>query len=74
MKRYRDTTLNTDENLLSRLVTSDELNFDDGFDGEDAEDMDDELLEEEDLIDIDAEDDIDVDEAGLEEAEMEVVE
>ena len=46
MKRYRETKLSTDENLLSRLSMDDELNFDDGFDF----DLDDEAdLPEEDL-------------------------
>ncbi len=36
MKRYRDTGLSTDANLLSRLAASDEVNFDEGF-GEEQE-------------------------------------
>ena len=73
MKRYRDTRLSTDENLLSRLVTEDELNFDDGFGGETSADPD----EIEDMMDADVDDVIDTDDDGTadeEAVEMEVVE
>lgn len=52
MKRYRTTKLSTDENLLSRLAEEDEINFDDGFEAEEAteeqatETVEEELLEE----------------------------
>ena len=72
MKRYRDTRLSTDENLLSRLAAEDELDFDDGFDDDEPDDI-------EDILDIDAEvdDDIEMDDESVvdeESEEMEVVE
>ena len=59
MKRYRDTRLSTDENLLSRLSMDDEINFDDELeddielvDVDEIDDFDDteEFDEEEDII------------------------
>jgi hypothetical protein len=49
MKRYRDTRLSTDENLLSRLSPEDEFSFDVGA----YEDEDEELAftEDEDITD-----------------------
>ena len=89
MKRYRDTKLSTDENLLSRLAAENEMNFDDDFDyiqddeideTEEIEEIDemtgfddDEASEELELIDDDSEFEDD-DTAELEEQEMEVVE
>ena len=89
MKRYRDTKLSTDENLLSRLAAEDELNFDEdideeeldeklaGMEGEEAAadaDADEEAAAETDA-DSEADDEAD-DEAAAEEeaAELEVVE
>ena len=43
MKRYRNTRLSTDENLLARLTMEDEVNFDDG--SETAEGAEDEIME-----------------------------
>ncbi|MDE7187165.1 MAG: DNA-directed RNA polymerase subunit beta', partial [Lachnospiraceae bacterium] len=87
MKRYRDTRLSTDENLLSRLAAENELRFDDGFvrrprfeatavpDGMDDEeeliDIDTEALEED--LDIEELEDLEVEEEETE-AEMEPVE
>ena len=72
MKRYRDTRLSTDENLLSRLTAEDELDFDDGFDEDESDNI-------EDILDIDTEvdDDIEMDDESVvdeESEEMEVVE
>ena len=74
MKRYRDTRLSTDANLFSRLTAEDELNFDDGFEDELSDDIDDAA----DLADIDdLEDegafDLEEDAAEEETAEAEVV-
>ena len=72
MKRYRDTRLSTDENLLSRLTAEDELDFDDGFDEDESDDIE-EMID----IDIEDDDDIDVDDESIveeETEEMEVVE
>ena len=42
MRRYRDTRLSTDENLLSRLRMDDELEFEDGsYEEEEFENADD---------------------------------
>ncbi len=42
MRRYRDTRLSTDENLLSRLQMEDELEFEDGsYEDEEFENADD---------------------------------
>ena len=76
MRRYRDTKLSTDANLLSRLHTEDEKSY---GDSEEDEDDDLELAEElEDIEDIDDEDfDDSIDEEELEETfdeEMEPVE
>ncbi len=51
MKRYRDTKLSTDENLLSRLQMDDELDFDDGSLEEDADLVELEEIEEFDDVD-----------------------
>ena len=72
MKRYRDTRLSTDENLLRRLTTEDELDFDDGFDEDEPDDIE-EMID----IDIEEDDDIDADDESVveeETEEMEVVE
>ena len=61
MRRYRDTRLSTDENLLSRLRMEDEFEFDDGS-LEDEEDFElpEDMEEIDDIDDIDeAEDEID---------------
>ena len=65
MRRYRDTRLSTDENLLSRLRMDDELSFDDG-----AADEDDDLELTEELEDIEDIGDEDFDD-GIEDEELE---
>jgi DNA-directed RNA polymerase subunit beta' len=63
MKRYRDTRLSTDENLLSRLSPEDEFSFDvDAYEDEDEElaftedeDIADEDIVEEDMVEEDIE-------------------
>ena len=68
MKRYRDTRLSTDENLLSRLAAENELRFDDGFVRRprfEAPEVPDGMDDEEELIDIDTEaleEDLDIEE------------
>ena len=68
MKRYRDTKLSTDENLLNRLSMEDEFSFDDG-----SFDDDEELVIPENLDDYDGLEDIEgldeIDEAVDAEAE-----
>ncbi len=71
MKRYRDTRLSTDENLLSRLAAEDELDFDEGF-GEEEPEPADEALEidmEEDGEILETEEEIDYEEAETAETE-----
>ena len=65
MRRYRDTRLSTDENLLSRLRMDDEMSFDDG-----AADEDDDLELTEELEDIEDIGDEDFDD-GIEDEELE---
>ena len=65
MRRYRDTRLSTDENLISRLHMDDEISFDDG-----AEDEDDDLELTEELEDIEDIGDEDFDD-GIEDEELE---
>ena len=72
MKRYRDTKLSTDANLLNRLSMEDEFSFDDG-----SFDDDEELVIPENLDDYDSLEDIEgldeIDEAVDDEAEAEAV-
>ncbi|MDE6318448.1 MAG: DNA-directed RNA polymerase subunit beta', partial [Lachnospiraceae bacterium] len=65
MRRYRDTKLSTDANLLSRLNTEDEPSY-----GDSAEDEDDDLELTEELEDIEDIEDEDYDD-GLDEEELE---
>ena len=80
MKRYRNTKLSTDENLLSRLAKDDELEIDDGFEmDEDAEiEVSEDLEVLEDFSEELDEDIIEEAEAEMEDAEiketMEVIE
>ena len=69
MKRYRNTQLSTDENLLSRLASGDELNVDDGFDEEESIEVSEETAE---ALDADIDETV-MDEEVTEEA-VEVVE
>ena len=71
MKRYRDTRLSTDDNLLSRLAVENELKFDDGFNEEEQDELE-EVMD----IDTDADEvfDAEDDSVGEEAVEMEVVE
>ena len=81
MKRYRDTRLSTDENLLSRLAAEKELRFDDGFvrrprfdfpvRADETEDEEELLDAETDELDLDEELDLEEDlgETELDEAE-----
>ena len=55
MKRYRDTRLSTDENLLSRLAAEKELRFDDGFVRRPRFEIPAEADEDEELIDVETE-------------------
>ena len=73
MRRYRDTRLSTDENLLSRLQMEDELEFEDGsYEDEEFENADDvEEIEEMEELDGDIDDAEDFVEA---EEELEPVE
>ncbi len=57
MRRYRDTRLSTDENLLSRLSMEDEISFDDGVEDDDLE-LTEELEDIEDIGDEDFDDGI----------------
>jgi hypothetical protein len=66
MKRYRDTRLSTDENLLSRLSPEDEFSFDDGSYDEDEELA---FTEDEDITDEDIADEIEEDNVETEETE-----
>ncbi len=59
MRRYRDTRLSTDENLLSRLRMDDEISFDDGVEDEDDDlELTEELEDIEDITDEDFDDGI----------------
>ena len=72
MRRYRDTRLSTDENLLSRLQMEDELEFEDGsYEDEEFENADD-MEEIEEIDELDG--DIDEAEDFAEEEELEPVE
>ncbi|MCM1261242.1 MAG: DNA-directed RNA polymerase subunit beta' [Butyrivibrio sp.] len=64
MKRYSNTKLNTDENLLARLAAGDELNIDDGSE-EDAPVETEELIEVTEEISVDENTDGVAEEAGL---------
>ncbi|MCM1414863.1 MAG: DNA-directed RNA polymerase subunit beta' [bacterium] len=59
MRRYRDTRLSTDENLLSRLRMEDEVSFDDGAEEKDDPEFTEELEEIEDIEDEEFDDGID---------------
>ena len=81
MRRYRDTRLSTDENLLSRLHMEDEFEFDDGslededFDlPEDMEEIDDLDDAEDEIDDLDGVDELDELADAEAELEPEVVE
>ena len=81
MKRYRDTRLSTDENLLSRLAAEKELRFDDGFVRRPRFEIPAEADEDEELIDVETEaldldEDLEVDETedDLEMAELDEAE
>ena len=81
MRRYRDTRLSTDENLLSRLHMEDEFEFDDGslededFDlREDMEEIDDLDDAEDEIDDLDGVDELDELADAEAELEPEVVE
>ena len=70
MKRYRNTKLSTDGNLLSKLDMDDEIRFDDGM--QLGEDTDDEIME--DMIEIDEAEEIMDDEIDEEIMAQEVAE
>ena len=79
MKRYRDTRLSTDENLLSRLAVENELRFDDGFVRKPRFEIPVEAEEDDELIDIETEeldldDELEDEETEGAEEEFEVVE
>ena len=81
MKRYRDTRLSTDENLLSRLAAEKELRFDDGFVRRPRFEIPAEADEDEELIDVetealDSDEDLEADETedDLEMAELDEAE
>ena len=79
MKRYRDTRLSTDENLLSRLAVENELRFDDGFARRPRFEIPAETEEEDELIDIETEafnleEELEDEEVESAEEEFEIVE
>ena len=65
MKRYRNTKLSTDENLLARLAMGEEVNIDDGFEADD-DDLEIEVSEDFDDVSDEFDDDL-VDEEEMEE-------